>query len=83
MVAAALLALWFDVRFPALAPASLTRRVGVACAAFVLLWATPVFGGSAVAVYTTVFGILLPAFFAAFLAGIWLLRALRDVSYGV
>jgi len=83
MVAAALLALWIDVRFPALAPESLTRRVGAACVAFVLLWAVPIFGGSALAVYATLFALLLPAFVAVFLAGLWLLRALRDVSYGV
>jgi hypothetical protein len=81
-LAAALLALWIDTRFPKLAPESFMRRVAAVGVALVALEATPVFNGSAAAVYATMFGILLPALVATFLAAVWLLRAVRDAHAG-
>jgi hypothetical protein len=82
VVAAALLALWIDTRHPGLAPDSLSRRVLAAAFAVLALEALPVFHGSVVAVYATVFAILLPVLVSSFLAAVWLLRALRDVQFG-
>jgi hypothetical protein len=44
------------------------------------LQAAPVFHGSSAAVYATVFGILLPVLIVAFLAAVWLLRALCEAQ---
>jgi hypothetical protein len=75
---AAALALWIDTRFPKLAPASFSRRVLAACLAFGVLQAVPILGGSAAAVYVTLFAIVLPSFVGTFLTAAWLVRALRD-----
>lgn len=80
VVGSGLLALWIDTRRPSLAPESFSRRVMAAVCALVALQAVPVFHGSPVAVYGTVFGIVLPVLVCAFLAAVWLLRALRDVQ---
>jgi len=80
VLGAAVLALWIDRRFPALAPPSLVRRVGAACLAFVVLGAAPVFHGSAAAVYATVFAVLLPVLVWSFLASVWLLRSLSEAQ---
>jgi len=77
---AGLLALWIDVRFPKLAPRSLSRRVLAAASALLVLEAVPVLGGSAAAVYASLFAIVLPMLVSAFLAAVWLLRALRDAQ---
>jgi hypothetical protein len=79
---AALLALWIDTRFPKLAPESFSRRMLAGAVAFVLLHAAPVFKGSVLAVYATLFASVLPAFVATFLAAVWLLRGLREARAG-
>jgi hypothetical protein len=80
VLGAALLALWIDVRCPGLAPVSFGKRMVAAACAFVALQAAPVMDGSAAAAYTTVFGVLLPALTATFLASLWLLRTLREAQ---
>src|SRR5262249_19820932 len=80
VVGAGLLALWIDVRFPSLAPESLFRRMLVAGCAALAFQAAPVLGGSAVAVYAGVFAIILPLLVMVFLAGLWMMRALRDAQ---
>jgi hypothetical protein len=60
VVGAGLLALWIDVRFPKLAPESLSKRMLAACCAGLVFGLAPVFSGSAIAVYTTLFAIVLP-----------------------
>jgi hypothetical protein len=76
------LALWIDARFPRLAPEAFSRRVLAAVVAGIALQATPLFSGSAEAVYTTVFAFVLPTLVASLLTAVWLLRALRDARVG-
>ena len=84
---AALLAVWVDVRFPSLAPASLSGRMlalAVACLAAdagsrlfaALLTAAPVEAGRGL----VALGVLLPGLTVAFLAGLWLLRSLQSLA---
>jgi hypothetical protein len=80
VVGAALLALWLDVRHPALAPESFGKRMLAAACALVALQAAPVFHGSNAATYATIFAILLPAMIGSFLAALWLLRALCEAQ---
>jgi hypothetical protein len=80
VVGAGLLALWIDVRFPKLAPQSLSKRMVAACCAAAVFGLAPVFGGSAAAVYTTLFAIVLPLLVSSLLAAVWVLRALRDAQ---
>lgn len=75
VIGAAALGFWVDLRFPSLAPNSLTRRMLAAGFAFVLLEVVPVVGSSTAATYASLFGALLPAFVAVFLTAFWLLRA--------
>lgn len=75
VVGAGAIALWIDVRFPGLAPATLKRRMIAAGGAFVLLELAPIVGSSAALAYLTLFGALLPAFVAVFVTSAWLLRA--------
>jgi hypothetical protein len=82
VVAAGLLALWIDVRHPTLAPESLGKRVLAAAAALLALELVPVLHGSVAQLYTSVFGILLPALVTSFLSAVWLMRALRDAQLG-
>jgi hypothetical protein len=82
VVAAGLLALWIDVRHPKLAPESLGKRVLAAAAALFALELVPVLHGSVAQLYTSVFGILLPALVTSFLSAVWLMRALRDAQIG-
>ena len=80
VLGAGLLALWIDVRFPGLAPESFWKRMTVAGCAMLVLGAVPIFGGSAVAIYGTLFAIVLPVLVSSLLAAVWLLRALRDAQ---
>jgi len=82
VVAAGLLALWIDVRHPQLAPQSLKSRVLAAAGALLLLELVPVLHGSVAQLYTSVFGILLPALITTFLSAVWLMRAVRDAQLG-
>lgn len=82
VVAAGLLAVWIDVRHPALAPESLGKRVLAAAGALLLLELVPVLHGSVAQLYTSVFGILLPALVTTFLSAVWLMRAMRDAQFG-
>jgi hypothetical protein len=82
VLGAALIALWIDVRRPSLAPDSLSRRVVAAAVAIVALRALPVLHGSLLAVYATVFALLLPALVSSFLTAVWVMRAVRDAQFG-
>jgi hypothetical protein len=78
----AAIALWIDVRFPSIAPASLIWR-GLGALLFCRLVTTlPLGYGSHVAVYAIVFGVLLPLLVAMWLHAVWLLRAMRDLLTG-
>lgn len=86
-VGGALLAIWLDARFPSLAPARLGARLlalGVACAVAnvgsrFVDWAlgAPV---GAVPPGLLALAVVLPGLMLSFLAGIWLMRSLQDVS---
>jgi hypothetical protein len=78
LTVAGLLALWIDVRFPKLAPRSLTRRLLAGVAAVVLLESAPLVVSSAAVAYATLFALVLPAFVVVFLSAVWILRALRE-----
>ena len=80
VVGAGALALWVDVRHPKLAPDSLTQRLVAAGCALLALQLVPVFHGSAVAVYVTVFGLVLPLLVSALLAALWLMRAMQEAQ---
>ncbi len=75
LVGAGALALWIDARHPALAPDSLRTRMIAAGCAMAALQLAPIYHGSAVAVYATVFGLLLPLLVGSMLAAVWLLKA--------
>ena len=73
MVGAGALALWFDVRFPRLAPHGLVSRLVSAAAATAALSGLPI--------DPTVFslvGIFMPALAVLFLTSLWLLRLVAD-----
>jgi hypothetical protein len=82
---AALLAVWFDARFPALRPESIAQGfVHAALGVFSMFGAVGllqlVYGipqGAFMAVVLTVFW---PALIYALLAGLWLLRALAELT---
>ncbi len=71
---AALLALWFDLRLPTLAPAGLRAILVHGALAFSGLQLIP--GGERVpgGVYLVLFGIALPALVYVFLVAIWFIR---------
>jgi len=70
----ALLALWFDLRVPTLAPAGLRAIVLHGALAFVGLQLIP--GGDSLpgGAYLLIFGIALPALVYVFLVAIWFIR---------
>ena len=71
---AALLALWFDLRLPTVAPAGLRALALHGALAFAGLELIP--GGDSVpgGVYLLLFGIVLPALSYVFLVAIWFIR---------
>ena len=80
LVAGAVLALWVVARYPRLGPKSLRSALAVVGAAFLVLQLST-FGVTPLlalphGVYLTLFGCVLPTFFAGFLAAAWLLRVL-------
>ncbi len=83
---AALLALWTDVRFPALAPSELRAalvRVIVALALGQLVPPAMVFAlERGVSPAATVLTLALPALVLFFLAALWLMRVLQEAFVG-
>ena len=73
VVGAGALALWFDVRFPRLAPPGLVSRLVSAAAATVALGALPV----SATVFSLV-GVFVPGLAVMFLTAIWLLRLVAE-----
>ncbi len=71
---AALLALWFDLRVPTLAPAGLRAIVLHGALAFVGLQLVPGGDGLPGGVYLLIFGIALPALVYVSLVAIWFIR---------
>jgi hypothetical protein len=76
----AVIALWLAVRFPRLAPKSmLVRGIGALVLGQAVLYA-PVGSGSYLALYSSVFAVLLPVLIASWLVAVWLLQGLRELS---
>lgn len=79
---AALLAVWLDARFPALAPRGLTARLVAAGAAWLLadgaarLFERVLATGPIEPRALAALGVILPALVGTFLTGLWLLRSL-------
>jgi hypothetical protein len=85
VVAAGALAVWFAVRFPALAPASFGRaliHLGASLVAFYI--AVPALKplvnamGQPISLHVMIFGLLLPAFVYRLLSSIWILKLATD-----
>jgi hypothetical protein len=76
---AALIAVWIAVRFPRLAPRSLTVRLVVTLVVGQLLAFMPIDAGSYLTLYGSLFGIVLPIVTLAWLGAFWLLQSLRDL----
>jgi hypothetical protein len=81
---AALLATWFDARFPALRPKSIAQGfIHAALGVFSMFGAVGllqlVYGIPDGAFMALVIGIFWPALIYALLAGLWMLRALADL----
>jgi hypothetical protein len=73
VLGAGAIALWFDVRFPQLAPRGLVTRLVSAAAATVALAGLPV----SATIFSLV-GLFVPALAVMFLTTIWLLRLVAD-----
>ena len=71
---AALLALWFHVRFPALAPERLGRTILHAATAFAVLEITALTGYGSATALSALLLVVLPALVYALLCTIWMLR---------
>jgi len=86
LVAAAVLALWVVARYPRLGPKSLRSALIVVGAAFALLQLSSLsvapLLGLPNGVYLTLFGCVLPSFFACFLAAAWLMRVVAAALGG-
>ena len=86
LVAGAVLALWVVARYPGFGPKSLRSAMAVVGAAFLVLQLST-FGVTPLlqlphGVYLTLFGCVLPTFFAGFLAAAWLMRVLAGALGG-
>ena len=86
LLGAALLALWVVARFPSAGPHTIRASFAVSAAALLALrcvpFGVPVALGLPHGTYAVLLGLVLPAFFAAFLAAAWLMRALADAFGG-
>ena len=89
-VGAGLLALWFDSRFPTLAPESLRQAVLHVCAAFLigrvvvpLVLPAIVERTPEAALAVAVVAVALPAVAYAFLAGVWVLKLMYGTLRGL
>jgi hypothetical protein len=86
LVAGAVLALWVATRYPRLGPKSLRSALLVVGAVFLVLrlssWGTTPLLALPHGVYLTLFGYVLPSFFAGFLAAAWLMRVLAGALGG-
>ena len=74
----AAIALWVDVRRPTLAPNGLKWRVLLAILAVQACAMIPIGNTSFLALYTSIFGLLLPMLIVMWLTALWLLRAISD-----
>jgi hypothetical protein len=81
---AAALALWFDTRFPALAPTSLRSALIRLGAAFAVMQIPVVtIDGSELAQLVLIFMVYLPMLSYAFLAAIWMVKTTTGLMNGL
>jgi hypothetical protein len=78
-VGSALVALWIAVRFPRLAPRSMIVRVVGASVGAQLPPFVPVTSDTYLALYCSVFVVVLPVLIAVWLHALWVLMGLRDL----
>jgi hypothetical protein len=79
-IGSASIALWISVRFPRLAPASLTIRVVAPIAAGASLQLVRIDTSTFLKELATLFLIALPVLIVAWLTAVWLLQAMREVT---
>lgn len=81
---AAALAIWFDVRFPRLAPTNIRSALIRVGAAFAILQ-IPVIAVDepAIAEFALVFGLYLPMLTYAFLAAVWMVKTTHGLMNGL
>ena len=77
-IGTAAIALWIDVRKPTLAPNGLKWRALCAVLAIQACAMVPIANTSFLALYVSVFGLLLPMLIAMWLTALWLLRAITE-----
>lgn len=77
-IGTASIALWIDVRRPSLAPNGLKWRALCAVLAIQACAMIPIANTSFLALYSSVFGALLPMMIVMWLTALWLLRAISD-----
>ena len=86
LLGTALLALWVVARFPERGPRSLRATAGLSVAAMAAVRLVPIVIPGALKLphgeYAALLGLVLPLFFAAFLAAAWLMRALASAIGG-
>lgn len=78
-VGTASIALWISVRYPRLAPASLTVRAVAPFAASVGLQLVRIDTSSSLRLLASLFLIALPLLVASWLTALWLLQTMRDL----
>lgn len=76
----AAIALWVDVRFPRLAPASLALRGAGGVCALLLMRFVHASTGTEAALYGSVFGLVLPTLVFVWLQALWMFRALLELT---
>jgi hypothetical protein len=77
-VGTAVIALWVDVRRPSLAPNGLIRRGLCAVLAAEACGMVPIANTSFLALYASVFGVMLPLLILMWLTALWVLRAISE-----
>ncbi len=77
-VGTAAIALWIDIRKPSLAPNGLKWRALCVVLTTQACAMIPIANTSFLALYTSVFGALLPMLIAMWLTAVWLLRSISD-----
>jgi hypothetical protein len=79
-IGSAIIALWFSVRFPRLAPSRLDVRIAALIAASAALRLLPIDTSTSLRLFGSLFVIALPLLSVAWLTAIWLLRSLQELA---
>jgi hypothetical protein len=79
-VGSAIIALWFSVRFPRLAPSRVGVRVAALIAASIALQLLPIDASTSARLFGSLFLVALPLLSVAWLTAIWLLQSLQGLA---